>query len=66
MTDTKNSANPLSRIPAKVRLTIYVVATLALLAIAAWQAADGDWLKAIGLFASSLVTLTAGSNVRSP
>lgn len=66
MTDTKSPANPLSRIPAGLRLALYVAATLVLLAVGAYQAADGDWLKAVSLFAGSLVTLTAGSNVRSP
>jgi hypothetical protein len=58
--------NPLSKLPAPVRLWVYVIATLALLVVGAWQASEGDWIKFVGLLATALVTATAGSNVKAP
>lgn len=56
--------NPLTQLPPIVRLYVYVIATLALIVVGAWQAAEGDWLKFVGLLATALVTATAGSNVK--
>lgn len=56
--------NPLSMLPQKIRLALYVVATLVLIVVAAYQAADGDWFKFASLLAGALVTATAGSNVK--
>lgn len=55
--------NPLTYLPAKYRLAVYCVLGLVALAVAAVQAADGDWLQAIALFLGSLGFGTAGSNV---
>ena len=56
-------SNPLSALPPKVRLYVYAVLGLIALGIAAFQAADGDWLQAVGLFLGSLGFGTAASNV---
>lgn len=55
--------NPLSSLPPKVRLYVYLILGVIALGIAAWQAADGDWLKAAGLLLGSLGFGTAVSNV---
>ena len=55
--------NPLTYLPAKYRLAAYCVLGLLALAVAAVQAADGDWLQAVALFLGSLGFGTAGSNV---
>lgn len=55
--------NPLRKLPPKVRQAVYVAATGGGLAVAAIQTAEGDWLKAAGLFCASLVAATAASNV---
>lgn len=55
-------SNPLETLPASVRLYVYLVLGLLALAIAAWQAAEGDWLKALGLFLGSLGFGVATSN----
>jgi len=46
----------------KVRGYIYAAAFLASLALTAWQAADGDWTKAVIAFLASLIAATAASN----
>ena len=40
-----NPANYLLQIPAKYRQTVYVILGLAAAALAAYKAADGDWLE---------------------
>jgi hypothetical protein len=55
--------NPLSALPAKVRLYVYLAATVVLLGLGAWQASDGNWLNFIGLVAGAVVHGTAASNV---
>lgn len=55
--------NPLKFLPAKYRLVAYSVLGLATVALGAYQAADGDWLKAITYFLGSLGFGTAASNV---
>lgn len=45
--------NPLEAIPPKARLYVYAVLTLASLALAAYKAAEGDWLE----FAAGLLGL---------
>ena len=54
--------NPLQYLPDNVRVTVYVVLGLAALAVAAVQAADGDWVQAVSLFLGSLGFGTAASN----
>lgn len=55
--------NPLVDIlPEKYRKYVYAVAALAVFVLGVWQAADGDWVKAIGLAIGSLVPATAASN----
>lgn len=54
--------NPLTAIPAKVRLYVYAVLTVAALGIAAYQASEGDWLEFAGLLLGSLGFGTAASN----
>lgn len=46
--------NPLEAIPPKARLYVYAVLTLTALALAAYQAAQGDWLEFVGLLLGSL------------
>jgi hypothetical protein len=55
--------NPLTAIPPRARLYVYALLTLAALALAAYQAADGDWLVFAGLLLGSLGFGTAASNV---
>jgi hypothetical protein len=57
--------NPLSALPPTIRLYVYAVLGLLALGVAAWQAAGGDWLQAVGLFLGSLGFGTAASNVPS-
>ncbi|WP_374457699.1 hypothetical protein [Nocardioides sp.] len=46
--------NPLEAIPARFRKYAYAVLTLAALALAAYKAAEGDWLEFAGLLLGSL------------
>lgn len=46
--------NPLDAIPPKARLYVYAALTLAALALAAYKAAQGDWLEFVGLLLGSL------------
>lgn len=55
--------NPLALLPAKYRLTAYAILGLATVALGAYQAADGDWVKAITYFLGTLGFGTAASNV---
>ena len=55
--------NPLAQLPPAVRLWAYVVLGLLAAAVSAWQIAEGDWLKALGLFLGTLGFATASSNV---
>jgi hypothetical protein len=57
--------NPLSVLPPHVRLFAYAFLGTLALGVAAWQAAGGDWLQAVGLFLGSLGFGTAASNVPS-
>lgn len=52
--------NPLTVLPAQARKYVYALLVLAALVYAAYQAADGDWLTALG---SVLVSLTGGMAV---
>lgn len=54
--------NPLTLLPPKVRLVVYAVLTLAAIALAAYQAADGDWLVAASYVLGALGFGTATSN----
>lgn len=54
--------NPLTAIPAKARLYVYAALTLAALGLAAYKAAEGDWLEFFGLLLGSLGFGTATSN----
>ena len=55
--------NPLSILPAKVRLAIYAVVFVVGLVLAAWQASEGDWFAFGVLLTGSLTGALAGSNV---
>lgn len=55
--------NPLTVLPPKVRLYIYLVVFVAGLVVAAVQAAGGDWFQAVALLIGSLTSALAGSNV---
>jgi uncharacterized membrane protein YfcA len=55
-------SNPLAQLPPEIRLWAYVVLGLVFAGATAWQAADGDWLKALGLFMGSLGFTMASSN----
>lgn len=58
--------NPLNDVlPAKARLVIYALVFLAGLVLAAWQAAEGDWVAFGVLVTGSLTGALAGSNVSS-
>lgn len=57
-------SNPLSDVlPARVRLVVYAVVFVVGLALAAWQAAEGDWFAFAVLLTGSLTSALAGSNV---
>ena len=47
----------------KLRLWLYVLSALALMAFAALEAAEGDWVKAIPVFLTSLVPILAAANI---
>lgn len=56
--------NPLTNaLSPEVRRYAYALAFVASLALGAWQAAAGDWAQAAFLFAGSLISALAGSNV---
>jgi hypothetical protein len=46
--------NPLTAIPPKARLYVYALLTLAALGLAAYKAAEGDWLEFAALLLGSL------------
>lgn len=54
--------NPLTLLPDRVRLYLYVAFSVAMLAVSAYQAADGDLLQALGLLLGSLVGGTAATH----
>jgi len=54
--------NPLTAIPARFRLYVYAVLTLAAFALAAYKAAEGDWVEFAALLLGSLGFGTATSN----
>jgi hypothetical protein len=56
-------SNPLALLPPKVRLFAYVFLGTLALGVSAWQASDGDWLQAVGLFLGSLGFGTAATHV---
>lgn len=53
-------------LPRKVRLWLYVIASLTSVGVAAWNAANGDWNVFIGSVAAALVTALAARNTPSP
>ena len=56
-------SNPLyDVIPAKARKYVYAVLSLAAIIFAAYQLADGDWLKFTGALIVALTGATAASN----
>lgn len=56
--------NPLADVlPAKARLVIYALVFVGGLVLAAWQAAEGDWVAFAVLLTTSLTGALAGSNV---
>lgn len=61
------STNPLNDVlPARVRGAIYAIVFVAGLALAAWQATEGDWVAFAVLLTGSLTSALAGSNVEKP
>lgn len=50
-------------LPRKVRLVLYVLASLVGVGVAAYNAANGDWNVFIGSIASALVTALAARNI---
>lgn len=60
----KNALNEL--LPRKARLGLYVVVTVGALGVAAWQAAEGNWLVFAGSLFGSLTTLLAAGNTPGP
>lgn len=55
--------NPLTLLPRRARLIAYAALGLLALAVSAYQAADGDWLQAVGLLLGSLGFGTAATHV---
>lgn len=55
--------NPLTAIPAKARLYVYALLTVAALALSAYKASEGDWVEFAGVLLGSLGFGTAASNV---
>lgn len=55
--------NPLTTIPAQVRVYVYALLALAAIVVAGIQAADGDWLLFASYVLGALGFGTAGSNV---
>lgn len=55
--------NPLTAIPAKARLYVYALLTVAALALSAYKASEGDWIEFAGVLLGSLGFGTAASNV---
>lgn len=54
-------------LPAKARKALYLILFVGGLALAAWQAADGDWLVfAVALFGSLNGALAAGNTNTAP
>ena len=47
----------------KLRLWLYVVSAISLLGFSAWEAAAGDWRKAVPIFLASLVPVLAAANI---
>nr|DAL38071.1 MAG TPA_asm: Pulmonary surfactant-associated protein D, c-type lectin, alpha-helical coiled [Caudoviricetes sp.] len=47
----------------RVRLVLYVLAFLILLALTAWQGAEGNWLTAVTTFLTSLAPVLAAANI---
>ncbi len=57
--------NPTDVLSQKARMVLYFAATVLLLGITAWTAANGDYAVAASTFLSSLVTLLSGSKTTS-
>ncbi len=53
-------------VPRKVRLWLYVIAFFASGAFAAWQVAEGDWLKFAAAVLALVLSALAASNVTPP
>ncbi len=53
-------------IPRKLRLWLYVIAFFASAGVAAWQAAEGDWLKFAAALLALAVSALAASNITPP
>ena len=59
--------NPLTDIlPAKARAYVYAALFVAALFLAAYKAADGDWVTFAGALLTSLIGGTAASNIHAP
>lgn len=53
-------------VPRKIRLVLYVLSALALMALAAWQGSEGEWTAAIIAFLNSLAPILAAANLNPP
>lgn len=53
-------------LPRKARLVLYIIATLVLWGISAYQAAQGDWLEFAVILATSFAPVLAAGNVNKP
>lgn len=59
--------NPLTDVlPPRIRKGLYAILFVVALLLAAWQAAEGDWFKALGLAVTSLLGAMATSNTPLP
>lgn len=56
---------PTDVLPQKVRMWLYFIVFIALLAFGALRAADGDWAEAVYIFLTSLAPLLAGTRTTS-
>lgn len=57
-----DNVNLLKKVPANVRYALYVIASLAALAWAAYEAANEDWKAAIPVFIGSVIAATAATH----
>lgn len=53
----------LQMLPAWARLALYVLAALALVAYAAWQASGGDWVQTVVAVGLAIVNTISAGNV---
>lgn len=54
--------NPLTVVPEKARLWIYLLISIGVLAFSAWQAAEGNWIIFVGGLLVALQGFMSSSN----